>query len=251
MKTFESHFLMARLTLYTIYLWYYFCISTVRVVDKLIEENIMSNKLLRAAMVHSGLALLLVGTVTGCSETTPPPPAEANVKYAYEEGVAGGVFVGTVEMKVKVVAVDTSNRKLTLMDSNGDELTMKIGPEVINFDQIRANDMINVIVTNELIISVYAEGTVVEEGAAGLVALAPKGAKPGGLMAGTIVVTAKVVAIDETNRTATLEFKDGSSKIFAVRKDLNLSQHKIGEQVVFRITEMIAISVEKAKEPTK
>lgn len=211
----------------------------------------MNIKLSHSAMLHSTLALLLVGSITGCSTTTPPPPAEENVSFAYEEGVAGGVFVGTVEMKVKIVAVDTANRKLTLMDSNGDEFTTKVGPEVVNFDQVQANDMINIIVTEELVISVNAEGTAVEEGAAGLVALAPKGAKPGGLVAGTIVVTAKVAAIDETNRTATLEFKDGTSKIFPVRKDLDLSQHKIGEQVVFRITEMIAISVETPEEPTK
>lgn len=211
----------------------------------------MNIKLSRSVMLHGGLVLLLVGSITGCSTTTPPPPAEENVSFAYEEGVAGGVFVGTVEMKVKIVAVDTANRKLTLMDSNGDEFTTKVGPEVVNFDQVQANDMINIIVTEELVISVNAEGTAVEEGSAGLVVLAPKGAKPGGLVAGTIVVTAKVAAIDETNRTATLEFKDGSSKTFPVRKDLDLSQHKIGEQVVFRITEMIAISVETPEEPTK
>ena len=167
----------------------------------------MNIKLSHTAMLHSTLALLLVGSITGCSTTTPPPPAEVKVSYVHEEGVAGGVIVNTLEMKVKVVAVDTSERKLTLMDSNGDELTIKVGPEAVNFDQIRANDMIDIIVTEELVISVNAEGTAVEEGAAGLVALAPKGAKPGGIVAGTIVVTAKVVARRSVNRSYSASLK--------------------------------------------
>ena len=76
-------------------------------------------------------------------------------------------------------------------------------------------------------------------------ALAPKGAKPGGLVAQTTQITARVEAIDRTERTATLRFEDGSTKTFPVRDDIDLSRRKVGEQVVFRVTEMIAIRVEK------
>ena len=58
-------------------------------------------------------------------------------------------------------------------------------------------------------------------------------------------VTATVVGIDLEKRTATLGFQDGSTKAFPVRSDIDLSKHKVGEQVVFRITEMIAIRIEK------
>jgi hypothetical protein len=53
-----------------------------------------------------------------------------------------------------------------------------------------------------------------------------------------------VVAIDEAMRTARLKFDDGSSKTFPVRADIDLSRHQVGEEVVFQITEMIAITVE-------
>lgn len=52
------------------------------------------------------------------------------------------------------------------------------------------------------------------------------------------------MAIDLEKHTATLKFEDGTAKTFPVRSDVDLSKGKIGEQVVFRITEMIAISVE-------
>jgi hypothetical protein len=60
-------------------------------------------------------------------------------------------------------------------------------------------------------------------------------------------VTATVTAIDKTNRTATLRFEDGASETFPVRDDIDLNQRKVGDRVVFRVTEMIAISVEKAE----
>jgi len=40
--------------------------------------------------------------------------------------------------------------------------------------------------------------------------------------------------IDLPNRTATLEFEDGSTRIFPVRSDVDLGQRKVGEKVAFR-----------------
>ena len=54
-----------------------------------------------------------------------------------------------------------------------------------------------------------------------------------------------MVAIDRTKRTATLRFEDGRTKTFPVRDDIDLSRRKVGEKVVFLVTEMVAISVDK------
>ena len=105
--------------------------------------------------------------------------------------------------------------------------------------------MVSATVSEELIVSVNKQDVSTEEGAAGMIATAPKGQKPGAIMAETFVVTAKVVDIDQDKRTATIQFKDGETKTIAVRDDIDLSKHKIGDQVVFQITEMIAIKVEK------
>lgn len=74
---------------------------------------------------------------------------------------------------------------------------------------------------------------------------AAEGAKPGGLVAETRRATATVTAIDPQKRTATLRFEDGSTKTLPVRRDVDLSQDKVGEQVVFRVTEMVAVSMVK------
>jgi len=67
----------------------------------------------------------------------------------------------------------------------------------------------------------------------------------GGIVAETVQVTATVTAIDQTSRKATLRFEDGSVKTLPVRDDIDLSQHAVGEKVVFVVTEIVALSVEK------
>jgi hypothetical protein len=202
---------------------------------------------LLTAIAAGSLALLFAGilTLTACSPTSPPPPAKETRSTDIQEGVPGGVIVDTLDVSAKVTAIDTSNRKVTLLGPDGDKFTVKVGPEAVNFDQIRVGDLVNATVTEELVVYLDEEGASAPDGSAAVVALAPKGAQPGGLVAEIVQVTAKVIAIDQTNRTATLQFEDGSSKIFPVRDDIDLSQRKVGEKVVFQVTEMIAISVEK------
>ena len=75
--------------------------------------------------------------------------------------------------------------------------------------------------------------------------LAPKGAKPGGVVAETQQYTAKITAINLKKRQATLLFPDNTTRTFTVRKDVDLSQRKVGEEVAFRVTMATAISVKK------
>ena len=194
------------------------------------------------------LALLpaAILTLTSCSSTpTPPPPAEETAGLAYQEGVPGGVMVNTLKVSARVTAIDKAERKATLLGPDGETFTVKVGPEAVNFDQVRVGDLVNATVTEQLVVSLSDKDAPSVGGESGVVLLAPKGSRPGGLAAGTTTVTAKVTAIDQKKRTATLRFADGSTKTFHVRSDVDLKQRKVGEQVTFRVTEKIAINVEK------
>ena len=198
--------------------------------------------------IGMGTLVLLVITLfslSACTTTAPPPPAAETSSSTFTEGVPGGVIVNTVEVSARVTAIDTANRKVTLLGPDGDTFTARIGPEAVNFDQVRVGDMVNVTLTEELVVFLDEEGASAPDGSAAMVALAPKGTQPGGVVATTTQVTGTVMAIDKTNRSATLKFDDGSQKAFPVRDDIDLSLRKVGEKVVFQITEMIAISVEK------
>ena len=69
--------------------------------------------------------------------------------------------------------------------------------------------------------------------------------EPGGIMAESVTEIATIKKIDNQNRTVTLQFEDGSSHTLPVRADVDLSQKAVGEKVVLRATQMVALSVEK------
>jgi hypothetical protein len=205
-----------------------------------------ATKALRFAQVESRLDLAVRLELTASIPLVPITGEIAGrlaAGAAFVEGTAGGVFVQTLEITAKVAAIDKANRKVTLVSEDGIKQVVKVGPEAINFDQIRVGDQLKVTASEELVVEMGAPEDTDE--ATAIVALAPKGAKPGGLVAEAVQVTGTITAIDAGKRTATLKFEDGSIKTLPVRSDVDLSKRKVGEQVVFQVTEMIAISVEK------
>jgi hypothetical protein len=215
---------------------------------KKIGKVLPAAKTLRFAQVESRLDLAVRLELAA---NVPLVPIEgkltggATIAAAYAEGVAGGVIVQTLEITARVAAINHASRKVTLVSPDGIKQTVKVGPEAINFDQIRVGDQLKVTATEELVVEMGKPGESADDRAAAVVALAPKGAKPGGLVAETTQISGTVTAIDATKRTATLRFEDGSTKTLPVRSDVDLGKRKVGDQVVFRITEMIAVSVEK------
>lgn len=197
--------------------------------------------------VATGLSALMLACVLTACANTPPPAPEVKQSVAHVPGVAGGMFSNTIKLYAKVVSIDSDNRTVKLMNSEGKKFDVTVGPEAVNFDQIRSGDMVQVTVTEELIVSVNTEGTVVTDASAGVVASAAKGEKPGAIVAGSHLVTAKIAAIDTKARTAKLTFMDGKTETFAVRDDVDMSRYKVGQQVVFQLTQIVAINVVKPK----
>jgi hypothetical protein len=79
-----------------------------------------------------------------------------------------------------------------------------------------------------------------------MVALAPKGKKPAGLMAETIELTGNVESVDAKKRTIEVKGPAGNVRSFKVDKAVkNFGQIKKGDQVVLRFTEAVALSVVK------
>jgi hypothetical protein len=89
------------------------------------------------------------------------------------------------------------------------------------------------------------DGLTLPDGKRAVVARAAEGAKPGIVTAETTQITAKVIGLDRAKRQAMIQLPDGTTKTFTVRKDVDLSQRTIGEEVVFQYTESQAILVEK------
>ena len=189
-------------------------------------------------------ALAAMLTLTSCSSDKPAQGQGATV-VATQPGVPGGVIINTYQVTATVKAINTEDRKVTLTDADGKDAVVKCGPEVVNFPQIQVGDKVKVTETEQLVVAMGTDASSQDNGAATAVALAPVGAKPGAMMAQTVQITATVVAIDLEHHRATLEFPDGSKKTFPVRPDVDLTQRAVGQQVVIRATESVAISVQK------
>ncbi len=190
----------------------------------------------------ASLFLVAAGILVLFSCATPGPPGVEQVAVVQTSDSV--IVVDTFTATVTVGAIDTAKRKVTLVDANGRKTTYKAGPEVVNFDQIKTGDQVKVVLTEEA--AVYI-GRGAPPGASNVtgVALAPVGAKPGGVLVDTVQMTAKVTDVDTKKRKVTYELPDGSTKTVKVSKQVDLADLTAGDNVTVRVTEGLAISVEK------
>ena len=75
--------------------------------------------------------------------------------------------------------------------------------------------------------------------------LAPKGDKPGMLIADTDQITGKIQSIDADKHTITFTQADGTAKTVKAGQKVNLSDLKPGDDITARVTQALAIVVEK------
>lgn len=162
---------------------------------------------------------------------------------ANAQPVEGAIEAEVVKASFTVDAIDATKRTVTLKNADGATRTVKCGKEVVNFDQIKVGDKVTVAVMESIAVVVRAKGGPPNAGEGVAVALAPKGAKPGAIMAETSEITAKVDAVDATKRTVTLEGPLGKQRTFRVGPKADLSAIKKGDDIVLRVTDALAIEV--------
>jgi hypothetical protein len=194
---------------------------------KLMKPRILN--LTPLALLPAALLIL-----TSCSSTSSTAPAAGTARVTYTKGVAGGVVAQTFKMTATVTAIDPAKRQATLLDSSGKTFIVKVGPEVAYFDQVHVGDQVNATVTETVVAHLDTQGANASEGA-------------GKVVAENTQVTAKVMAIDSAKHAATFQFEDGTTQTLPIRDDVDLSRHKVGEQVVFHVTEIIATHLKKLK----
>ena len=158
-------------------------------------------------------------------------------------GVAGGTVAQVVKATATVTALEPTSRKITLQAPGGPPATFTASDAVRNFDQLKVGDKVNATLNEQLVVLV---GPKREPGTnyGGVVARAPKGAKPGAIAAEVFEVIADVSAIDTANRKATLKFDDGQTVGVDIRPDVDLTKYKVGDSVTIRVTQQLTLLVE-------
>lgn len=192
------------------------------------------------------LLVLSATLLTACSNQMQDDQLSRDVSTTQitVEGVPGGVTTEVAQIHAVVSAINHTERNFTLEDEQGHRRTFQASPEMVNFPQLKVGDRVNATVALEQLVFLREPSDEAQDGAAGVLATTPAGAKPGMLLAETLEITAVVKAIDTTQHTATLEFADGSRKTVKVRPDVQIKPEHLNRQVVIRLTRGLAIRVE-------
>lgn len=201
------------------------------------------NRTLFLSLAALGLALSPAATLA--DDAAKP----LTVHRSTEKGMVSG---GRVEqVTATVTAIDAANRLVTLKGKTETD-TIKMGPEVKNFDQIKVGDLVRVTVSQGAVLSLMAPGAApVEPSVTARGDAAPLGAKPAGDVKVSIKGTVTVTAIDMKTRIATLETAEGRKFKVKAGKDIALDKVKVGDKVLAEFNETVAIAVEAAPKKAK
>ncbi len=164
---------------------------------------------------------------------------------AAKGGKPGAVVVDVVKLTGTVKAVDLGKKTATVEGSGGRTVVVN-AKNARNLDQVKVGDKVNLEFIEELALFVRKADAPPSATEAQVVALAPKGQKPAGIMAETIELTGNVESVDAKKRTIEVKGPAGNVRTFKVDKAVkNFGQIKKGDQIVLRITEAVALSVVK------
>ena len=169
----------------------------------------------------------------------------ASAKGKGKPSAEGAIEVGAITATSKVTAVDPAKRTVTLTNDAGETNTYQLGKNVRNFDQIKVGDQVKATLLESVAVAVSKSSAAPDAGARGVVAVAPKGAMPGVIIAKTRQITAKIVSVDTAARTVTVEGPMGGKPTIKVGPKVNLDQLQNGDDVTLRVTDALAIRVEK------
>lgn len=165
----------------------------------------------------------------------------------YKTTKPGTVGGGRVEsVTATVTAVDAANRTVTLKGKKDTE-TVKVGPEVKNFDQIKVGDRVVVSVAQNLTLVWKGADAKAKDASVTVTGdTAAKGEKPAGDVKATIKGTVTTQKIDMKTRTVTVVGPQGRQFQIVAGPDVQLEKLKVGDKLDAEYTERVAVDVQPA-----
>jgi hypothetical protein len=196
----------------------------------------------RKLFLSLAAAALALAPVASFAEDKAAAPLTVNPST--QKGMAAG---GRVEQAIATVtAVDATARTVTLKGKTDTE-TIKVGPEVKNFDQIKVGDRVKVTFSQGVVLSLMApDAKAVEPSATAVGEAAAKGEKPAGAVKVSVKGTVTISKIDAASRIVTLTGPEGRSYKVKAGPDIKLDKIKVGDKVLAEYSETVAIAVEPA-----
>jgi len=110
---------------------------------------------------------------------------------------------------------------------------------------LQVGDQVTAVLLVETVVALTEAGTGAPTQAGALAAAPEQGQKPGMFAAARVTTTAKVLAVNDASKSATLQLEDGSTRKVRVRDDVKLLPAYVGKNVVIDITTAVAAEVKK------
>jgi len=194
------------------------------------------------------VVILTIGFMSACSTTSaPPPPPQQMIQPTAPSGehLAGIGSETIVTIHGKIVSVDRAKMMVTIQGPDGKTFPIHVynpynlaaakpgEPFVARFYEVVT---VRKKLPNENIPSVSLQQ--------GLISASP-GQTPGAVVGTQTQVVATVSSIDTVKNTVELTGPDGVVETVNVENPENLTQVKVGEQIVITLTNVVAIALEK------
>ena len=163
--------------------------------------------------------------------------------------------VQEAEAVVTVSKVNTDARTVTFRGPRGNLGTLDVPKESQNFDQVKVGQQYKMKYVEAVAVDIR-KGGVPSAAAAQEVKLAPKGAKPGGLMVRTVQLAGVIDAVDYNERYIAIRGPKGNVMPLKVGSDINMQELAAGDRISVTHTaalaiEMVAQAPAKKKAPAK
>jgi hypothetical protein len=173
-------------------------------------------------------------------------PAARAADAAQEQREPGSSATFGITATATVKAIDPATRTVTLTSADGEDVQVKCGKQVRNFDQLKVGDQVKAAAFARLLVTPGKDDTGAEAADATTIIRTPEGSKPGAMIARTQQRTAKIDAIDPAKRMVTLSGLDDQPRQVPVAKDVDLAKVKVGDEITVRVTRGLAIWVPQA-----
>ena len=161
----------------------------------------------------------------------------------------GAVVVDQVDAVVTVTKVDQKARTVTFRGPKGNVATLAVPPESQNLDQVKPGQQYKMTYVEAVAVAI-TKGGKPNATAGEQVKLAPKGAKPGGMVVRAVQVSGVIDAIDFTNRYVAVRGPKGNTQSLKAGPDVALDQLSVGDRIAITYTEALAIDM-VAQAPAK
>ena len=166
----------------------------------------------RSAFTAALLSAVLLGTACKNEPGTPAPKGDAAKKDSAK-------VTDEATEKATVVSVEKATRTVTLKNKDGKSFPVVCGPEVRNFDQIAAGNVVVVKYLRSLEVAMVKPGDAATPPTAAVAAgRAEPGAKPGAAIAGQVTATVKIESVDQANHVVVFTPPGGGLRAVTVQR---------------------------------